>query len=94
MKRIFFLLVFILVGCGGDIQQEQSFNYYQERTIEPKNLDLTIKASGEIEAVYSVEIKSKASGVKSPVVTDQLAPPLPTVKVATIAVLSVPDEVN
>ena len=62
MKRIFFLLVFILVGCGGDIQQEQSFNYYQERTIEPKNLDLTIKASGEIEAVYSVEIKSKASG--------------------------------
>ena len=46
MKRIFFLLVFILVGCGGDIQQEQSFNYYQERTIEPKNLDLTIKASG------------------------------------------------
>ena len=34
----------------------------QERTIEPKNLDLTIKASGEIEAVYSVEIKSKASG--------------------------------
>ena len=62
MKKIFFLLVFILVGCGGDIQQEQSFNYYQERTIEPKNLDLTIKASGEIEAVYSVEIKSKASG--------------------------------
>ena len=62
MKRVCFLLVFLLVGCGGDIQQEQSFNYYQERTIEPKNLDLTIKASGEIEAVYSVEIKSKASG--------------------------------
>ena len=61
MKKIYFLL-FILVNCGGDIQQEQSFNYYQERTIEPKNLDLTIKASGEIEAVYSVEIKSKASG--------------------------------
>ena len=61
MKKIYFLL-FILVSCGGDIQQEQSFNYYQERTIEPKNLDLTIKASGEIEAVYSVEIKSKASG--------------------------------
>ena len=62
MKKKYFLLLFVLVGCGGDIQQEQSFNYYQERTIESKNLDLTIKASGEIEAVYSVEIKSKASG--------------------------------
>ena len=62
MKKKYFLLLFVLVSCGGDIQQEQSFNYYQERTIESKNLDLTIKASGEIEAVYSVEIKSKASG--------------------------------
>lgn len=62
MKKICFLLLFVLVSCGGEIQQEKSFNYFQERTIEPKNLDLTIKASGEIEAVYSVEIKSKASG--------------------------------
>ena len=62
MKKICFLLLFVLVSCGGEIQQEKSFNYFQERTVEPKNLDLTIKASGEIEAVYSVEIKSKASG--------------------------------
>ena len=26
---------------------------------EPKQLDLTIEASGEIEAIYSVEVKSK-----------------------------------
>ena len=37
-------------------------NIIKKKKTEPKDLDLTIKASGEIEAIYSVEIKSKASG--------------------------------
>ncbi len=62
MKRLIILNLFLLAGCGGSSQENNSFNYYQEKEVEPKKLDLTIKASGEIEAIYSVEIKSKASG--------------------------------
>ena len=62
MKRLIILNLFLLAGCGGSSQENNSFNYYQEKEVESKKLDLTIKASGEIEAIYSVEIKSKASG--------------------------------
>ena len=62
MKKFLFLPLIFLFGCGDSSSQDQSFKYYQEKITEPKDLDLTIKASGEIEAIYSVEIKSKASG--------------------------------
>ena len=62
MKRLFIFYFLLLAGCGGSSQEDSSFNYYQEKEVESKKLDLTIKASGEIEAIYSVEIKSKASG--------------------------------
>ena len=62
MKKFLFLPLIFLFGCGDSSSQDQSFKYYQEKKTEPKDLDLTIKASGEIEAIYSVEIKSKASG--------------------------------
>ena len=62
MKRLFIFYLFLLAGCGGSPQEKNSFNYYQQKEIESKKLDLTITASGEIEAIYSVEIKSKASG--------------------------------
>ena len=62
MKRLFIFYLLLLAGCGGSSQEDNSFNYYQEKEVESKKLDLTIKASGEIEAIYSVEIKSKASG--------------------------------
>ena len=62
MKRLIILNLFLLAGCGGSSKENNSFNYYQEKEVESKKLDLTIKASGEIEAIYSVEIKSKASG--------------------------------
>ena len=62
-KYILFLpLVLFLVSCGGDSSSDDSFTYYQKKPVEPSKLDLTIEASGEIEAIYSVEIKSKASG--------------------------------
>ena len=62
MKKFLFLPLIFLFGCGDSSSQDQTFKYYQEKKTEPKDLDLTIKASGEIEAIYSVEIKSKASG--------------------------------
>lgn len=62
-KYISFLpLVLFLVSCGGDSSSDDSFTYYQKKPVEPSKLDLTIEASGEVEAIYSVEIKSKASG--------------------------------
>ena len=62
-KYILFLpLVLFLVSCGGDSSSDNSFTYYQKKPVEPSKLDLTIEASGEVEAIYSVEIKSKASG--------------------------------
>ena len=62
MRYLFLLPALILVSCGGGSGESQSYSYYQKRDVEPKQLDLTIEASGEIEAIYSVEIKSKASG--------------------------------
>ena len=62
-KYILFLpLVLFLVSCGGDSSSDDSFTYYQKKPVGPSKLDLTIEASGEVEAIYSVEIKSKASG--------------------------------
>ena len=62
-KYISFLpLVLFLVSCGGDSSSDDSFTYYQKKPVEASKLDLTIEASGEVEAIYSVEIKSKASG--------------------------------
>ena len=62
MRYLFLLPALILVSCGGGSGESQSYSYYQKKDVEPKQLDLTIEASGEIEAIYSVEIKSKASG--------------------------------
>ena len=61
-KYIFLPLIFFLVSCGGDSGSDDSFTYYQKKQVEPSKLDLTIEASGEVEAIYYVEIKSKASG--------------------------------
>ena len=62
MRYLYLIPVLILVSCGGGSNDSQSYSYYQKKDVEPKQLDLTIEASGEIEAIYSVEIKSKASG--------------------------------
>ena len=62
MRYFYLIPILILVSCGGGSNDSQSYSYYQKKDVEPKQLDLTIEASGEIEAIYSVEIKSKASG--------------------------------
>ena len=62
MRYLYLFTIFLLVSCGGSSDQSSSYSYYQKKDVQPKKLDLTIEASGEIEAIYSVEIKSKASG--------------------------------
>ena len=43
-------------------QDEALANFYKKEQVSPKNLLVSIEASGLIEAISSVEIKSKASG--------------------------------
>ena len=62
MRYSYLLAIFLIASCGGGSGDSSEYSYYQKRDIEPKKLDLTIEASGEVEAIYSVEIKSKASG--------------------------------
>ena len=54
-------IAFIFSACSSEDKSEQT-TFYKKETVEQKNLELTIEASGVIEAISSVEIKSKASG--------------------------------
>lgn len=62
-KNLFSMLciAFIFSACSSEDKSEQN-TFYKKETVEQKNLELTIEASGVIEAISSVEIKSKASG--------------------------------
>ncbi|MDC1360008.1 efflux RND transporter periplasmic adaptor subunit [Gammaproteobacteria bacterium] len=51
----------ILVGCGGG-EKEQEFKFYTLKEAGAQQLELTVEASGTVEAISSIEIKSKASG--------------------------------
>ena len=65
MNKILSILIAatLLVSCGGsDDTKEDSFKYYSKEEATNKSLELSIEASGEIEAISTVEIKSKASG--------------------------------
>ena len=56
-------LILILASCGSsndDASKETTF--YKKENVSTKKLELSIEASGIIEAISSVEIKSKASG--------------------------------
>ena len=56
-------LILILTSCGSsndDASKETTF--YKKENVSTKKLELSIEASGIIEAISSVEIKSKASG--------------------------------
>ena len=60
--KYIFLLLMILTACsGGNDSKETQFYKKQETT--PQRLEVSIEASGVIEAISSVEIKSKASGL-------------------------------
>ena len=54
-----FCLAFIVVSCG---KEEENFDLYTIEKAEPRSLELIIEASGSVEAISSIEIKSKASG--------------------------------
>ncbi|MDB9996060.1 efflux RND transporter periplasmic adaptor subunit [Gammaproteobacteria bacterium] len=51
----------ILVGCGGG-EKEEEFKFYTLKEAGAQQLELTVEASGTVEAISSIEIKSKASG--------------------------------
>jgi HlyD family secretion protein len=50
-----------LVGCGGG-DKEEEFKFYTLKEAGAQQLELTVEASGTVEAISSIEIKSKASG--------------------------------
>ena len=52
----------ILVSCGSSGDSSESTQYYKKKETQTQKLELSIEASGIIEAISSVEIKSKASG--------------------------------
>ena len=53
-------LLFVFSCSGGGNSKETQF--YKKQETVPKKLEVSIEASGVIEAISSVEIKSKASG--------------------------------
>ena len=52
-------LLLIATGCGDN---EKDFDFFTVEKVESKFLELIIEASGSVEAISSIEIKSKASG--------------------------------
>jgi len=63
-NKLFFtlLMTVIISSCGSEAEPVQDTTYYKEEKVANKQLNLSIEASGIIEAISSVEIKSKASG--------------------------------
>ena len=61
-KNFIYIVIFslLLSSCGGsdDVKNE----FYKKKEILPQNLEVTVEASGMVEAISSIEIKSKASG--------------------------------
>jgi HlyD family secretion protein len=62
--RFFYFLftVTLIASCGSSEKPASDTTYYKKQNVTEKKLELTIEASGIIEAISSVEIKSKASG--------------------------------
>jgi len=58
-SSIGFVFFLILIFSSG---QEESFDFYSIKKVVPKKLIISVEASGNVEAISSVEIKSKASG--------------------------------
>ena len=55
-----FLSLIFIVSCGG--KEEEEFKFYALKEATSQQLQLTVEASGTVEAISSIEIKSKASG--------------------------------
>ena len=52
----------LAVSCGKPEASNEASTFYKKDNVSEKKLEVTIEASGIIEAIASVEIKSKASG--------------------------------
>ena len=63
-KKLFYLtfLVLAFTSCGSKVEEPKETTFYKKENVSTKKLELSIEASGIIEAISSVEIKSKASG--------------------------------
>jgi HlyD family secretion protein len=64
-NRLTFVIPFLLIilsSCGSNSEPKKETTFYKKESIVTKKLQLSIEASGIIEAISSVEIKSKASG--------------------------------
>ena len=55
------LVTLLLVSCGGGADEDE-FKFYTLKEAGAQQLELTVEASGTVEAISSIEIKSKASG--------------------------------
>jgi HlyD family secretion protein len=65
INRLTFVIPFLLIilsSCGSNSEPQKETTFYKKESIVTKKLQLSIEASGIIEAISSVEIKSKASG--------------------------------
>ena len=60
--QISFLIGIFLISCGSGQDIEKPATYYKKEEVIPEKLEVSIEASGIIEAISSLEIKSKASG--------------------------------
>jgi HlyD family secretion protein len=56
------LVALILFSCGKPATVETNATYYKKQEVTNEILEVSIEASGIIEAISSIEIKSKASG--------------------------------
>ena len=55
-------VILVISACGSEPESNQETTFYKKENITNKRLELSIEASGIIEAISSIEIKSKASG--------------------------------
>lgn len=61
-KVSLFTVILLVASCGSEPEAQQETTFYKKENITNKRLELSIEASGVIEAISSIEIKSKASG--------------------------------
>ena len=62
IKIFSIILSVVLVGSCGGGKEEEEFKFYALKEASSQQLELTVEASGTVEAISSIEIKSKASG--------------------------------
>ena len=59
---MYFLIFSLLLSSCGNSKDTEKSEFYKMKEVVPNNLEVTVEASGMVEAISSVEIKSKASG--------------------------------